>query len=469
MNNKIKKPNILIIMDDQHHAGCFGYSNHPDVKTPHLDRLAAEGVNFRNAFCQNGICVPSRVCLMTGQYPTATGVYGSDTMGIPASLLALPAYLQNFGYQTAMIGKKHMPNWPTHGFQYERLCYHADAPVRQLHYYNYLKRHGLHEHYDELGDVEKFTSFDSPIPNEHSMEVWTGDQAIEYLKKRDTSKPFFAEVSFERPHPPLSPSFDCPFSYDPDSLTLPENSRENIGDSPFYYNRNVELKWSSATHGEAVLRKALARYYALITHIDQQIGRIIDHLKETGELDNTIIVFTADHGDFAGEYSRMAKGWSYDAIYRIPMIWRFPKEFVPSVRTEEMIEQIDLFPTVCDLLGIPTPRTVQGKSLVSVLKGNAAPERDTVFYEYVTCKTVRTREYKLNYGFDGKKEIGELFDLRKDPHEYTNLFESPEYRDIRESLIRRILNWQLEAQQPPNWQPPDTDYPPTRWFNNPTR
>ena len=252
----IKTPNILMIIDDQHHAGCFGYAGHPDVKTPHLDRLAAGGVNFRNAFCQNGICLPSRVSLMTGQYPCATGVYGSDTMGIPASLLSLPTYLQNFGYQTAMIGKKHMPNWPTHGFQYERLCYHCDAPVRELHYYNYLKRHGLHEYYDALGDVEKFTSFDSPIPAEHSMEVWTANEALNYFKEeRDPSKPFFAQVSFERPHPPLSPSFDCPFSYDPDSLTLPENSKENIGDSPFSFNRNVELKWSTATHGEAELRE----------------------------------------------------------------------------------------------------------------------------------------------------------------------------------------------------------------------
>ncbi|MFA5688005.1 MAG: sulfatase-like hydrolase/transferase [Kiritimatiellales bacterium] len=465
----MKKPNILILMNDQHHAGCFEYAGHPDVKTPNIDRLAADGVNFRNAFCQNGISVPSRVSLITGQYPSTHGVFGSDTMGIPASLISLPAYLQNFGYQTAMIGKKHMPNWPTHGFQYERLCYHADAPVRELHYYNYLKKHNLHAHYDELGDVEKFTSFDSPIPNEHSMEVWTANEAINYLRTRDRSKPFIAEVSFERPHPPLSPSHDCPFSYDPDALTLPENRRENIGDSPFYFNRNVELKWSAATHGEQVLRQALARYYSLITLIDQQIGRIVESLKETGDLENTIIIFTADHGDFAGEYSRMAKGWSYDAICRIPMIVHFPQRFAPAERIDELIEQIDIFPTLCDLLDIHVPRAVQGKSLLPVLDGVTAPERDTVFFEYATCKTVRTREYKLNYGFDGEKGIGELFDLRNDPHEYENLFNSPAYRDVRETLIRRLLDWQLEIQQPVNWQPADTNYPSTRWFNNPTR
>ncbi len=272
------------------------------------------------------------------------------------------------------------------------------------------------------------------------MEVWTGNEAIEYLKKRDTDKPFFAQVSFERPHPPLSPSFDCPFSYDPDSLTLPENSKENIGDSPFFFNRNVELKWSAATHGEAVLRLALARYYALITQIDQQVGRILDHLEESGEIDNTVIILTSDHGDYAGEYSRMAKGWSYDAIYRIPMIIHLPKRFSPAERTDELIGQIDIFPTLCDLLEIEVPRSVQGESLLPILEGAVAPERDEVFYEYLTCKTVRTRDYKLNYGFDGEKELGELFDLRNDPHEYENLFDSPKHRDVREGLVRRILD-----------------------------
>ncbi len=461
----MNRPNILIIMDDQHHAGCFGYAGHPDVKTPNIDQLAATGVNFRNAFCQNGVCVPSRVSLLTGQYPSAHGVFGSDTMGIPGSLLSLAAYLQNFDYQTAMIGKKHMPGWSTHGFQYERLCYEADAPIRVNHYYNYLKQHGLHEYYDALGDIEKFTSFENPLPSEHSLEVWTGNEAIKYLSERDRSKPFFAEVSFERPHPPLSPSFDCPFSYDSDSLTLPENSKENIGDSPFYFNRNVELKWSAATHGEGVLRQALARYYALISHIDQQVGRIIDQLRESGDLDNTIIIFTADHGDFAGEYSRMAKGFNYDAIHRIPMIWHMPERFVPSERTDEMIEQIDVFPTICDLLGIPTPKAVQGKSLLPILTGGAAPERDTVFFEYTVCKTVHTRDHKLSYGFDGANEIGELYDLRSDPHEYDNLFESPDHQDVRERLLRKLLDWQIATAQPPNWPPQDTHYPPTRWFS----
>jgi len=316
-----------------------------------------------------------------------------------------------------------------------------------------------------LGDISKFCSFENAIPTEHSLEVWTGDEAIRYLRSRDRTQPFFAEFSFERPHPPLSPSFDCPFKYDPDALTLPENMEENIGASPFYFNRNVELKWSAATHGVQELRLALARYYALISLIDRQVGRIMDELRQGGDLDNTVIIFTADHGDFAGEYSRMAKGFNYDAIHRIPMIWYMPERFQPAERRMEMVEEIDVFPTICDLIGIATPRSVQGQSLLPILKGQAMQNRDTVFFEYTMCKTVHTREHKLSYGFDGQKEIGELYDLRKDPHEYENQFGSSDYREIRESLIRRLLDWQIAAAQPPNWAPGHEHYPPTRYFS----
>ncbi len=458
------KPNVLLIMTDQHNRRCFGYAGHPDVRTPNFDSLAANGVSFGNAFCQNGICVPSRVSLLTGQYPTTHGVFGSDTMGINDDLLSMAVYLQNFGYETALIGKKHLTGWNTHGFEYERLCYHADAPVRELHYYNYLKKHGLHAHYDDLGDVEKFCSFENEVPEKHSLETWTGDEAIKYLKEQDNSKPFFAEVSFERPHPPFSPSFDCPFSYDPDSLTLPENTKENVGDSPFFFDRNVELKWSGATHGEKELRIALARYYALISSIDQQVGRIIEELKQSGKYENTVIIFTSDHGDYAGEYSRMAKGWNYDAIHNIPMIWHMPDQFKPGKKNEEMVEEIDVFPTICDMLNIHCPKTVQGQSLLPILKGKSMPQRDTVFFEYTMCKTVRTKTHKLSYGFDGKNELGELFDLEKDPYEYVNLFDSSKHQDIRQKLIRKLLNWQIEIQQPCNFLKGQEHYPPTRWF-----
>ncbi|MHB9139919.1 MAG: sulfatase family protein [Victivallaceae bacterium] len=460
-----KAPNILMIMTDQHHAGCFGYKNHPDVKTPNIDTLAAAGVTFNNCFCQNGVCVPSRVTYMTGQYCHTHGVYGNDLDTIPEHLISLPQLLQSYGYETAMIGKKHMPNWKNHGFQYERLCYHADAPVRNLHYYNYLKKHNLHALYDDLGDIEKFCLTDGPkVPLEHSLEVWTANEAIEYLRNKPSGKPFFMQMSFERPHPPLTVPDGCPFIYDPHKITLPENSEELPLNSTFYFNRNVELKWCKSMHGEETLREALCAYYSLISLIDYEIGRVLSQLEKSGIRENTLIVLCADHGDFAGEYGKMAKGWNYDAIHRVPYIWNWPGK-ISGRSIEALVETVDFFPTICALLEIPVPKTVQGSDLSAVMSGKAGKIKDEIFYEFIGVKTIRTENYKLSYGYDGEKEIGELFDLKNDPHEYDNLFDKKEHSGTREKLLRKIVNWLISTEQPGNFSPLYEKLPGTRWFN----
>ncbi len=464
-----KRPNVLMIINDQHHAGCFGYAGHPDVKTPVLDRLAAEGTRFHDTFCQNGVCVPSRVSYLTGQYCHTHGVYGNDLDSIPQELLSLPRFLQFYDYQTAMIGKKHMPNWKGHGFQYERLCYHADAPVRNLHYYNYLKKHNLHHLYDDLGDVEKFCLTDLPkVPVEHSLEVWTADESIKYLEDEcNPGKPFFMQLSFERPHPPLTVPEGCPFVYDPASLTLPPNQEElSLNTDSFFFDRNVELKWCTSVHGEEMLREGLAAYYSLISLIDQQIGRVLDKLDDMGISDNTIVVFCADHGDFAGEYGKMAKGWCYDCIHRIPYIWRYPGVIRPNVNHEGLAETVDMFPTLCDFLNLPTPKTVQGLNLVPALTSGAPTGHDAIFYEFIAVKTVRTKDYKLSYGFQGGEEQGELFDLNADPHEYDNRFNDPELAPVRDRLLRRLMDWLIQTEQPAHFSMANEPLPPSRWLNN---
>lgn len=462
-----KLPNILMLIDDQHHAACLGHAGHPDVRTPNLDALAAGGARFTQAFCQNGICVPSRVSWLTGQYCHTHGVYGHDLDPIPDRLLSLPRFLQFYGYQTALIGKKHLPNWATHGWQVERLCYHADAPLRNLHYYQYLKKHNLHHLYDDLGDVEKFCLSEQPhVPLEHSLEVWTGDEALHYLEQvRDPARPFCLQVSFERPHPPLTVPAGTPFSYAPERLTLPLNQQELPLNSTFFFDRNVELKWCASTHGEAVLRQALAAYYTLITLIDQQIGRIINRLEALGCRQNTIIVFCADHGDFAGEYARMAKGWCYDCIHRVPFIWNWPGHLPAGTVHSGLVESIDFFPTLCHLLNLPVPVTVQGHDLSQTLRHGTPAGRDAVFYEFLAVKTIRSESHKLSYGFQNGQETGELFDLHDDPHEYQNRFNDPALAEVREMLLRRLLNWMIETEQPANFSPRNEPLPPSRWFS----
>jgi len=187
-----------------------------------------EGTCFTDCFCASGTCVPSRVSYLTGQYCHTHGVYGNDGDTIPGDLLSLPTFLQRHGYQTAIVGKKHLPHWENHGFEYQRLNYTADAGTRGLHYYKYLLEHGLHGMYDHGGDFEKYCLSDlKQLPLKHSLEVWTGNETIEYLKNnRDLNKPFFLQTSFERPHSPNTIPEGCPFIYDPDKITLPKNEDE---------------------------------------------------------------------------------------------------------------------------------------------------------------------------------------------------------------------------------------------------
>jgi arylsulfatase A-like enzyme len=234
--------------------------------------------------------------------------------------------------------------------------------------------------------------------------------------------------------------------------------------STFVFNRGVELLWCSSRNGEENLRKGLAAYYSLISLIDREIGRILDTLDDTGQRENTIVVFCADHGDYAGEYSRMAKGWNYDAIHRVPFIWNWKNHIPCEAAYSGLVETVDFFPTICRLAGIPVPKTVQGLDLSPIFAGKRQDVRDAAFYEFVGVKTVRTKEYKLSYGYDGDKEIGELFDLKSDPYEYKNLFYDDNKRVVREKLLRRILDWHISTQQPVNFNPQNENLPHSRWF-----
>jgi len=459
------QPNILMIMTDQHHARCLGHRGHPDVRTPNLDALAASGVRFDECFAQGCVCVPSRTTYLTGQYPHVHGVYGNDMMGFPEGLLSLPAYLRNFGYQTAIVGKKHLPGWKSHGFDYQRLCYPADAPTRDLHYYQYLLSRGLHHLFDDLGDLERFCLPEGEtLPVEHSLEAWTGRETVKYLRQANREQPFFLMCSFERPHEPLSVPDGCPHVYDPDSITLPPNQEEIVSQSPFQFRRNVELKWCTSYHGEATLRQALCNYYSLISLIDEQIGHVLQYLEEAGMRENTIVIFCADHGEFAGEYAKMAKGWNYDAIHRVPFIWSWPGRLQAGAIRTGLVETVDFFPTICDLLELGTPDSVQGQSLLPQVTTEADSTREAVFFEYLGIKSVRTKTHRLSYGFNGECEKGELVDFTRDTYEYENLFDDPGEAAVRESLMRRLLNWWIATQQPTNFANADDGLPPTRWF-----
>ena len=225
------------------------------------------------------------------------------------------------------------------------------------------------------------------------------------------------------------------------------------------------MDWCKSVTGEARLRQGLANYYGLITLIDQQIGRLIDALKQQGQYEKTLIIFCSDHGDYAGEYSKMAKGFNYDCIHRVPYIWHWPGGgFHTDGEKTGLVQAIDLFPTVCDLLSLDIPDRVQGQVLSELLRSDNDSEQEAVFWEFVGVKTIRTATHKLNYCFNGET-VAELYDLVRDPYEYDNVYDDSDYAAVRDDLKDRLLNWLISSQQPPNLPNDHERLPPTRFFD----
>lgn len=456
----MQKPNILWIMSDQHHASAWGRGGREEVQTPHLDRLASLGTTYTRAYCNNPICGPSRACFLTGQYIASHQVTGNNIFN--SQVIAarnLGKTFREAGYQSGLIGKGHLPKrWMEDGFEVRRFCDLADAErddPRSVPYFDYLVRQGLADAYD-LGKLtqdragSRMERFVSEIPLEHSVEVWTGNETVRFLKERDQSRPFFLQMSFQRPHDPYAPSLGRERLYEPDKLPLPDNADDylerRMAGKPLFQRDYSGLPagegYPYRPESKADLRKQMAYYYSLITTIDEQIGRVLAQLEASGELDNTIIVYHADHGDFAGEHGFMLKNLGiYEAIHRIPFILSYPGG--PKGKIEEgMVESVDLFPTLCHLTGVSIPGGGDGH----IVTGEQA-----CFREYVVCEwdfpiepqsrvyAVRDKNYRLVY-YPERPDDGELYHCLEDPGEVNNLYRDPGMSLIRCCLLEKAFN-----------------------------
>ena len=447
------RPNVLWVMSDQHNANCAGFAGHPNVKTPHLDQLARDGVVFTRAYCNNPICGPSRASFLSGTYPHTHGVTGNSIWELetppPANVAA--TFRRN-GYQTALIGKAHLPkSWLQAGFEDLRLCDLCDSDAKNpfsCDYFAYLEKHGLASQYDLAALPQnhpgaKLRAFTSEIPYRHSVEAWTGDQTLEFLESRDQTRPFFAQISFQRPHDPHAPSPEKSALYDPKSLKLPASAvdlfeRDFAGKPAWMRERLQEFeRYPYRPHDEADLKRQLAAYFALITCIDAEIGRVFDWLKQNGEWDNTIIVYHADHGDFAGEHGLCLKNLGiYESIHRIPFVWKWPGCEV-GTRRDDLVESVDLAQTLCALAEIEGDAGFEGRDLSdSQLQplGATVCEWDFMPPHQTTVFAARDARFRLVF-YKAQPDEGELYDTDDDPGELKNLWNNPEFVSEKARLL----------------------------------
>ena len=455
---KAKRPNIIFIMTDDHasHAlSCYGSKIN---KTPNLDRIAKEGMLFKNSFCTNSICAPCRAVILTGKYSHINGVIDNGKK-FDGSQQTFPKLLQKVGYQTAMIGKWHLKTDPT-GFDYWNVL------PGQGTYYNPAMI--------EMGQRKKYTGYTTDIITDHCLK---------WLKDRNPDKPFCLMYHHKAPHRAWEPGPKYLNMYDDVTIPEPDNlfdDYSNRGRAAKEQDMSIEktmnkrdLKlvppgnltpeqkklWDAAYNpkneafekanlqGKDLVRWKYQRYIKdylrCIASVDDNVGRLLDYLDESGLARNTIVFYTADQGFYLGDHGWFDKRFMYEESLRMPLLVRYPKEIKPGSVNEDIILNLDFAPTFLDFAGVDKPPDMQGRSIRQILHRKRPKDwRKSMYYHYYEYPAVhsvkrhygvRTDRYKLIHFYNDIDEW-ELYDLRKDPREMKNVLDDPAYADTVKKL-----------------------------------
>lgn len=424
-------PNVLLIMTDQQRWDTLGCYGNEVIETPNLDFLASQGTVFENAYTPSPSCVPARSALLTGMDPWNTGVLGTGKQMGGGFSHTLPGELASAGYHTQGVGKMNFyPQRSLNGFHRTVL----DESGRRVDP-NFVSDYKQWFDENKTGDydiVDHGIGWNSWMARPyHAPEFlhptnWTVNESITSLKERDPSKPFFLKTSFTRPHSP----YDAPEYY----FNLYDNKKDipeaKVGDWAVMHDVEEDAVKTDAWRGvrsKEEIKRARAGYYGSIHHIDHQIGRLLTYLKKNNMFEETLIIFTSDHGDMLGDNNLWRKTYGYEGSAHIPLIMKPPHSWAkPIARVEEPVLLQDIMPTIIDAVDLPIPESVDGKSLLPLVKGVGTLDREFVHGEHSICYS---EEQEMHYLTDGKVKyiwfprLGteQLFDLTKDRYELEDL------------------------------------------------
>jgi arylsulfatase A-like enzyme len=443
--NSLSRPHVLVVIADELRFDCIGAYGNRQVKTPHLDSLAADGVRFNNCFCANPVCTPSRYSLLSG-LPVHDHRCWNNHCTLPPDTATFPALLRQAGYHTKAVGKMHFtPTYADFGFSELQLA-EQNGPGRwDDDYHRYLRGLGLFDA-DDLEDQEnEFRKEARPdywksrgamvsnLKEPYHSTTWIGDRAVETLEKWDPSAPSLLMVSFIKPHHPFDPPESWARLYDPQQVALlPGWTRElfphDLVQGAGYFD-NQELT-------EEALRQCTAFYYATISQIDFQLGRMLAVLKQKGLYDSTLILFTADHGEYLGFHHLLLKNnHMYDPLAKVPLLIHLPGKGTAASVSDALVSNTDLAPTILRATGLIPPPAMKGQNLASPSAG-----RDIVFSEAITGHIMaRTRTLKLLWRQAPEQRL--FFDLATDPLEMTNRIHDAQWKDEIARLTRAVEAW----------------------------
>jgi len=501
-----RRPNILILTTDQQRWDALSYWGTPGYRTPNLDRLAREGANFTRSYCPSPVCTPARVSMITGQYSTRHGAY---TIGMsPAPSLdgpTLGSVFSNAGYATAVIGKTHFvartiedqhvagvahdaecPGsefWAEHdgpycGFQFVRhnRRHNADG-IPNAHYRVWLERKGA-----PLSEIDAVHGVGARRPTygpwdmdpEWTQNAWINDEFSMWLDSQAGDRPWLAMVNYQDPHPP----YVCPDPYysevDMTNADLGGVVEGEMAGKPGFYQQFIDGKYWTEADGTQYwdginipatnvydrvkdVSAAIRAYIGMTNMVDVYVGRLLDRLREARSFDNTLIVFTSDHGDLLGQHGMWGKGLpAYDDNHRVPglMMWKAAQSRALGEVTSHF-NHVDILPTACDAAGVDVPPGVQGISQVPVLRGETESVRDWALVDHVASRNQTHPEldtvdlHQTTFVFEEWKlvvyahtEEGELYDLAADPGQVCNLWDREPERRMR--MLHRLARAEME-------------------------
>ncbi|GGD78532.1 sulfatase family protein [Paenibacillus nasutitermitis] len=502
----MKKPNILLITSDQQHWNTIG-AFQSEVHTPNLDRLVREGTAFSKAYCPNPTCTPSRASIITGMYPSQHGAWTLGTK-LLEDRHCVGEDLAADGCRTALIGKAHfqplrstdeypsmeaypllqdLDLWrrfegPFYGFEHVELARnHTNESHVGQHYALWLEEKGCMNWRDYFlpptGTMDPNATYSWPIPEEFHYNTWIAERSNamleQYAKDGDS---FFLWSSFFDPHPEYLVPAPWDSMYDPDALTIPQPTPGEHDRNPPHFGKTQEdqpdfsdlLESGYGIHGyrshlyyeygskfkltDADRKKLVAVYYGMVSMMDKYIGRILDKLDELGLAEDTVVVFTSDHGHFFGQHGLQAKGgFHYEDLIRVPFIVRYPGQVPAGVQSDAIQSLVDLAPTLLSFRDIPVPHAMTGVDQREVWEGTRSSARDHALVEFrhepttIHQKTYVNDRYKLTVYYN--QTYGELFDLLQDPQEVNNLWDDPGSAELKSTLLLKYA-WAELGKEP---------------------
>lgn len=434
---KPKRPNIVYFLGEGQRADALSLEGHPLLKTPNHDRIGKEGMRFKNAFCTNALCAPARAAALTGMYSRSTGALSNEHLKqpLPSDIPLFTDLLKQAGYEIAILGKVHMHN----GVEDRHWDYYFGHNDPSNNYVDPFFKEGRN------GTVGPQKQYKNVYPDD-----LTTDKALQWIDQDRGDKPFCILIWFVAPHEPFfrprrhldlynGVPIPKPATFDDDLKGYPGKPKSFIEAE-----NKVGTTFSHVACGS--LEGMTKDYYAGLVAVDENIGRVLNHLEKKNILDDTAILHTSDHGYFLGEWRCFDKRLMHEPSLRVPMMLRYPRRVQPDTVRDEMVLDLDIAPTLLDIAGVPTPTQMQGKSMLPLASKADPTFRKEWYYEYYEWpnpekvaphRGIRTEQYKLiQYVMDPSE--GELYDLKADPGERNNLHNKPEHAALQTHLNQRL-------------------------------